>query len=326
MFGFGILAELFHRGIQHDIIDRTGAAALIPEDATREIIQGLPEQSAALSLFRRTTMSRKQQRMPALSALPTAYFVNGDTGQKKTSDVEWENVYLNAEELAVIAPIPEAVLDDSDFDIWGEVRPRIEEAMGAAIDSAIFCGTNAPTAWPDDIVTAATSAANTFQNGSVENTDLADDINAVMALAEADGFEINGFVAAPTFKSRLRGLRSAVGEMIFNPGLTAGTPSTLFGEPIRYTRNGGWVSTSADMIAGDFSKGIVAIRQDITAKILDQAVIQDGAGTIVYNLAQQDMVALRVTFRLAWCVANPINRVQQTKASRYPFAVLTPAA
>lgn len=326
MFGFGVLAELFERGIAFDIIDRTGATALMPEDATREIIQGLPEQSVALTRFRRTTMSRKQQRMPALSALPTAYFVNGDTGKKKTSSVEWESVYLNAEELAVIVPIPEAVLDDSDFDIWGEVRPRIEEAMGVAIDGAVFFGTNAPAAWPDDIVTAATAAGSTFQNGSVATADLADDINSTMALVEADGFEVNGFVAAPTMKSRLRGLRSATGELIFNPGLTAATPATVYGEPISYPKNGAWDATAADLIAGDWSKGIVAVRTDITTKILTEAVIQDEAGTIVYNLAQQDMVALRVTFRLAWCVANPINRVNQTAASRYPFAVLTPAA
>jgi len=71
-----------------------------------------------------------------------------------------------------------------------------------------------------------------------------------------------------------------------------------------------------------FDQGVVGIRQDITYKVLDQAVIQDGTGAIIYNLAQQDMVALRVTTRLAWQVKNVINYDQQTEASRYPFAVL----
>ena len=81
-------------------------------------------------------------------------------------------------------------------------------------------------------------------------------------------------------------------------------------------------SGTAELIGGDFSEGIVGIRKDITYKVLDQAVIQDGSGTIIYNLAQQDMVALRVTTRLAWQVKNVINYDQQTEASRYPFGIL----
>jgi hypothetical protein len=54
--------------------------------------------------------------------------------------------------------------------------------------------------------------------------------------------------------------------------------------------------------------------------VLDQAVIQDAGGNIVYNLAQQDMVALRVTFRAGWQVSNRINFDQPTEANRYPAA------
>jgi len=49
----------------------------------------------------------------------------------------------------------------------------------------------------------------------------------------------------------------------------------------------------------------------------------DGAGNIIYNLAQQDMVALRAVMRLGFALPNPINRMNPTAATRYPFAVLT---
>ena len=65
------------------------------------------------------------------------------------------------------------------------------------------------------------------------------------------------------------------------------------------------------------------MRQDITYKVLDQAVIQDAAGNTIYNLAQQDMVALRAVMRLGFALPNQINRMQQTAANRAPFAVLT---
>jgi hypothetical protein len=69
---------------------------------------------------------------------------------------------------------------------------------------------------------------------------------------------------------------------------------------------------------------MLAIREDIEMEMFDTGVITDNATppVIQYNLLQQDMVALRVTARFAWAIPNPINRQQQTKASRYPFFVI----
>jgi hypothetical protein len=81
-------------------------------------------------------------------------------------------------------------------------------------------------------------------------------------------------------------------------------------------------SGSPRLFGGDWSQFVVGVRQDITMKILDQAVIQDNTGAIVYNLPQQDMTAIRLTFRIGWQVANTINNDQPTEASRYPVGSL----
>jgi HK97 family phage major capsid protein len=259
--------------------------------------------------------------MPVLAALPTAYFVNGDTGLKQTTEAAWSNKYLFAEEIAAIIPIPEAVLDDASYDIWGEIRPLLEEAIGRTLDAAIFFGTNKPSSWPSDIATAAIAAGNAFNRGTsaAGAGGIAEDINQLMGLVEADGYGINGFTTRTTYKARLRSARDTTGQKLLDVG-----SSSIEGEPLVYAMPGLWPSGagSAEMFAGDFTQGILAVRQDITYKILDQAVIQDNVGVIQYNLAQQDMVALRVVARFAWQVPNPINYEQQTEASRYPFAVL----
>ena len=313
------------------IIDRSGAQALIPEDVSREIIQNVPDMSAVMQLARRLpNMSRNQRRLPVLSGLITASFVSGDTGLKQSSEVSWTDKYINAEELAVIVPIPEAVLDDADYDIWGEVRPRIEEAFGAAFDRAVLFGTNAPSDWPDDLLTGATSASNTVTLGT--GADIYDDImseNGVIASVEEDGFMVNGHVASVSMRSKLRGLRDANGNPIFVRVVQEGSQYELDGAPMFFppsdTTYGAFDASQALMFSGDWNQLVYSVRQDVTYKLLDQAVIQDGGGNIVYNLAQQDMVALRAVIRLGWQLPNPINRQETTEANRYPFGVLLPS-
>ena len=74
-----------------NIIDRTGAESLIPIQESNEIIQGVIAQSAVLSRGRKlANMTSKQYKMPVLDMLPIAYFVNGDSGQKKTTKQAWD--------------------------------------------------------------------------------------------------------------------------------------------------------------------------------------------------------------------------------------------
>lgn len=313
-------------GDYDNIISRSDAEALIPEDASREIIQNVPEASSALKLFRRMpNMSRKQRRLPVLDIMPVAYFVTGDTGLKKTTEQKWTNKYLYAEEIAAIVPIPETVLADADYDIWAQIRPQIVAAIGKVIDGAIFFGTNKPTAWPSDIVTAATAAGNAVAKGT--GVDIYDDLlgeNGMYATVEADGYEITLNIAATTMKAKLRGLRDANGQPIFLRSMGEKARYELDGEEIIFQKSGAFDTTKALMISGEADQAIYSIRQDITYKVLTEAVIQDSAGDIVYNLAQQDMIALRVVMRLAWQVPNPPTALQPTEANRYPFGVLTP--
>ena len=325
----------------NDYISRSDAAALIPEGVAAEIIQGAVEQSAVLSLGRRLPdMPSGVTRQPVLSVLPSAYFVTGvpaggsgsgdvDKGLKQTTKAMWDSKYLNAEEIACIVPIPENVLDDASYDIWGEVRPRIVEAIGGVIDRAVFWGTDAPAAWPLDIYDAAVAAGNVCA--------LADPFDAVMgvggliSLVEEDGYFVTGHAAAISTRAVLRGLRSAIEGiplfMTLNGGTSGGmqqpTRYTLDGQPMVFPRNGAFDGALSDVITGDWTQLVYALRKDITYKILTEAVITDEFGQIVFNLPQQDMVALRAVIRLAWQVPNPINRVNDDGTTRYPFSVLT---
>lgn len=310
------------------IIDRTGAESLIPVQEAREIIQGVVTSSAVLSSGRRLpNMTNRQYRMPVLDMLPVAYFVDGDAGQKKTTNMQWDKKVITAEEIAVIVPIPEAVLDDADYDIWAEVRPRIVEAFHKKIDGAILFGEDKPSSWRNDVVATATAAGAVVTLGSSDN--LYDKIMGeagVIAKVEESGYFVNGHVADISMRAKLRGLKDTTGQPLFKNDMQSGTNYYLDGSPIKFPNNGTFDKAKALMISGDFSQMVYSIRQDITFKLFTEGVIQNPDGSIAYNLMQNDMVALRAVMRLGWEIPNPINSVEKNKTKRTPFAVLKAGA
>lgn len=316
------------------VIDRSNLSGLIPEPVTREIEQGAIAESAVLRMARRLpNMSSKTQTINVLDALPTAYWVNGeasasDTKQpdlKQTTAMAWDKKKLYAEEIAVIVPIPEAVLDDSDYDIWGEVRPRLTEAFGKVIDQAILFGANKPGTWRDGVVPSAAAAGNTVTATSDVFTDIMG-VNGVIAKVEEDGFIPNGAMAAISMRAKLRGLVDTTGQPIFKSDMQGSTRYALDGMDMYFPNNGAYDPAAALMIVGDFNQLVYSIRQDMTFKIFDSGVVQDPTTkAILYNLMQNDMVALRAVMRLGWEISNPLTAYNAGITNPFPFSVYAPA-
>ena len=286
-----------------NMISRQQAEALIQEQLINTIQQDAPKQSVFMGLARKLpNMTSKQTRIPVLDMLPMAYWVNGDTGFKQTSEQAWDNVYITAEELAVIVPIPEAVVADASFDILGEVQPRVMEAIGQRVDGATIFGVNRPASWRADIITTARQAGNNVAPGSSPNYyDLIMGEGGVIAKVEESGRMVTGALSAMDMRAKLRGLKGTDGHPIFKSDMQGATSYALDGAPMYFPQNGSFDQSIAQLIVGDFSQAVYSIRQDITVKILDQGVIQDpSTKAIVYNPAQQDMIALRVVFRRGW--------------------------
>ena len=310
-----------------NIINRENAEALIREQIVDAIAQDVPKSSSFMAMAKKLpNMTSKQTRIRVLDFLPTAYWVNGDTGMKQTSKQAWDNVWLTAAELAVIVPIPEAVLDDAEFDIMGEVTPRVIEAIGQRVDSAIIFGENRPAEWQNDIITLARQAGNNVSLGS--NPNYYDKIlceDGVFAKVEDDGYSVSGVIASTNLKAKLRGIKDSTGQPIFVKSMQDATSYALDGTPMQFPVNGAFNKSIAQLVAGDFSQAVYSIRQDITTKILTEGVIQDPINKeIVYNLAQQDMIALRVVFRIGWALPNPATRMDEDRVG-CPFAYLEPA-
>lgn len=299
-------------------ITKADALALLARQDINEIIKPDTAQSAALASFRTIRMTAGTGRMPVLSALPTAGFVT-DTGDstdtKPTSKASWIGKDLVAEEIAVIVPVHENTLADSNFDIWSEIRPLVAQEFGRVLDAAVFFGVNKPATWTDNaLVPGAIVAGNFTAEGT--GIDLAADFNDAFGLVEDDEFDVNAAFTGRFLRSELRNLRDANSQPIYVDGIRGdGNTSAIYGQDLFYVGNRSWDRSVATALVGDKSKVVLGIREDVQVKLLDQATV----GGI--NLAERDMVALRFKFRVAYSTAYSTAGGAVTD---YPFAALIP--
>lgn len=300
---------------------RTDAQVLMKQDQANEIIKQVTTQSKVLSAMRRLrNMTAKDKKLIVLDALPVAYFVDGDIGQKQTTKMAWDGVKITAEEIAVILPFPESVLDDSAFNIENEALPAIYEAFAAKIDAAILSGTGKPTSWPDGLLEQVEDKnmivplSEDYSDQELYKAILG--VNGLYHTVEKQGFPVNGLIGGIGTRAVIRGLTDAIGRPMSIGGADVG------GLKVNYVDNGTWPSDDDVLLAGDFTKAVYSVRQDITVKRFTEGVIQDENGDILYNLMQNDMVALRFVMRLGWALPNPVTILNSNKTTRFPFALL----
>lgn len=311
----------------------------LPEDKLSEIFSAAVEGSAVLPLARKLRNARSDELKMRVSAeLPVAYFVDevGKTSTfpnstlKQTTAVDYNNTTLYIREIATIVPIPQSVWNDADFDVQGDISNKVRGAISKLVDASILFGTqssDSPDEWPTGIFTGMPAGHKFVYNGNSTDLygNLAGDLGA-MAQVELDGYANTAILGALRLRGMVRGLRadSGTGAPIFSPSARAGEPDILAGVPYFTPRNGGFDGSKALAIVGDWTQLVYSIGDDVRFDLFDTGIIQDGNGAIVYNLLQNDMVALRVTFRMGWALPTPVQNVT-VSGVQYPFAAVTPA-
>jgi HK97 family phage major capsid protein len=307
-------------GDTHDLDPRE-----IPQEVSRDVIKNAVQQSAILRLANVRRMPSRSYRMPALALKPDAYWLTGstqtekDSALKQTTHAEWKNIVMQAEEMAVMVPVPDSYVDDVGVDLLAEIVPEIGEAFARKLDGATLFGIDTPFGTGDgkNIYARAVAAGNTATFGTGDDT--AQDIAGLARQLTQQGYAPAGFAVEPGFSWRLSAERTTTGVSPYAPSNGVdGVPDRLFGRSMYEVLDGAWDSTRANLIVGDWSKAIVGIRQDMTVRVMD-GVISDENGVVIYNSVQQDGKILRVVMRVAFCTVAPLTALSSTG---YPFAVL----
>ena len=321
----------------------TNSSVVLPVEYGREIIRGLIGRSKALELGRRLPdMRGKTYKLNVNANLPVAGWVKNSQGvvnsnaegseinRKPVSSYAFQGVDLTAEELAVIVPISENTLADvEDFgiELAAELQEQVIGAFQEAIDSAVFFGVGAPWTGYTGLVAEATSAGATVSWNGTSGTSFYEAISDAMEYVENSGYIPNAILGGPSLNSAFR-------NSITNLGVNVADQGQIGALPRHIDLTGGFNQSSAFAIVGDFRYLVYSFREEMAMKLLTESTIYDPvSGSVLYALAQQDMVALRFTMRLGFALPNPVNRVSGTLSSdgkyiskgakAYPFAVIT---
>ena len=321
-----------------DRVERTGTsqtARQIPESVASTVLSDVYEGSLALKLGNTFRMPAYSHRIPVLKAFATAAWIDGasqsakDSAKKQTTNATWDNVYVTPDELAVLVPVPDAWMADSNI-AWSEIRKEVSRAFARAIDQAILFGDGSPPVGfsgpVGGIVGGAVAAGNfttigTTFSGSYNDVGL-DLANVAEDLAN-DGYDPNGWAARKGFRWKLVKVRDTVGQPVYTSTVTSPDgPSTasLYDIPYYECGNGAWDNTEAYAITGEWDLLAIGIRADMTFTLHTDGVIQDNSGAIVYNAMQNDGKILRAVIRLGYNVPNPVKAL----GGSFPFGLLRP--
>lgn len=264
----------------------------VPTETAQEIQGMVARGSTVLRLGKTTPMDSDEKKVPVLVEGPGAYWV-GEGERIETSKATWIFPVLPAKKLAVIIPVTKEKLEDSTIDVFAELAPLIAEAFYSAIDAAALFGTASPFA--KNVFTVAETAGNLIVRGTNETLDM--DVSDTMAMVETN-CNVNAFAGHYGIKNDLRKLRDNNGNALYVPGTDT---SNLYSEPIDFSRNNAWDRKKAELIAGDWDKLLVGVRDDIQYEILKEATLQNtvGADGKPISLAEQDMIGIKATMRIA---------------------------
>lgn len=316
-------------------ITRSDVSTLIQDAYAQDFLAHATKTSAVLSTFPTKNLGTKTTNLPVLATKPHAGWVGESAtlsaGVKPQGKVTWANKTMVVEELAVIIPVHENVIDDATVDVVADITRTGAEAIGYALDAAVIFGIGKPTSWVSkSLYQSATDAGQVF---GVDSSSGPDDLagsflQAAESLSEL--YDPTDVLARRGLRFKLANLRATTGEPIFMASMsnTPGATDQIHGLNLHWVGGtvddgaGGdtlvWDPETAEAIVVDKSRVIIGVRQDIQVKFLDQAVI---AGV---SLAERDMVALRFKARFAYCLGDNVAYGSEVQTNS-PVAAITPA-
>jgi len=248
-----------------------------------------------------------ERKIPSL-ATSVAVSWTDEAGEKQSTAPTFGVVTQTLKKLAAIVPMTEEIIEDANLNLTELVAELFAEAVAKEEDEQFFNGDG--SVW-----------TGIFNNGNVNDVRIAGtDPAAVTAenLLSLTDAQPTGALAGSKFYmhrgvySKIRALREGdgTGMFIIAPPTGPNTLPTMWGYDIVLSDACPLVTVTGNskpfIMFGNLKKAaIFGDKQQLRVKLLDQATVNNVANSGSINLAQQDMVAVRIVERVGFVLALP---------------------
>lgn len=272
----------------------------VPQPLAAVMLRNIEFKSVCISYLRKWPMTSKTLDINSVDDDIDAAVVSTEAGLKATKKGTFKQLTLTTKEIAVIVPLTEEWESNANFATNAFLREQCEQAIARKLDR-IYLGYEDTGTFAED-VSGDIPAAHIIAYPAGDDL-LVDSSNALGAIEE-DGYQDNiAWAAHTTLKASLRNLRDDNNQPIFQPA-NAKEPATLYGYPIRFSRN--MLSTGSpaahELIVGDWAYAFEGLRGTIRYDITDQATVTIGGEAV--NLWEHNMKAIKMWVRRAFRIRN----------------------
>jgi HK97 family phage major capsid protein len=241
---------------------------LVPPEYSSEVIEFLRAEATVFPLCRQMPMSSDVLNIPKQTGAATSQWI-GENSTISQSQETFGQVTLIAKKLAVLVPISNELLEDSDPSVDAVVREDITAELAEAIDSAILAG-----AGVGNVPLGIYTIPGVTKTASSTPTNYSDLVAMIARIKNANVRQGNwGWVGDPDAEAILRELQDPAGHYIWTSSVGIGNqavdnaPDRLLGYPFRYTTLASGPSDDENpsrLFFGDWSDAVVGMRKSLS--------------------------------------------------------------
>lgn len=261
----------------------------LPTEVSSQIIQGVQEDSAVMSLATQIALPGNGLTIPVITSDPAASWVD-ETDDKPVSNPGLSTKIMRGYKLAVIEPFSNQFRRDYGA-LFDALIARLPRVLAAKFDNTVFGGTAAPGS---DFDTFASVTAQSLQS----------DVYGGLVAADTDiathGGISNGYAVSPQMKGILLAAKDKNDRPLFINSVAEGAIPMILGQRAHLTRGAYIAGTPATVgVVGDWSKAMYGVVEGVDISFSSDATLTLADSSTI-NLFQRNMFAVRAEIEIGF--------------------------